>query len=127
MASSLTGQTHEYELFLIWSIPDGGGLPHWILMAVPRLTDNHRLGYNRIGINETRYHSTGRPTEGITYRIAVQASTNFRGEKNFKHWQFLCTLSAQNYARLPEPVNEMPAYQSQKFVVYILALMQEGD
>jgi hypothetical protein len=112
------------ELYLIWSVQAGDRLPHWMLMTVPALTNAQRTGQDRVIIKGTRYHSTGGPTEGKPYRVAVQANTNFRSE-SVRNREFLCSISSANVAKLPKLANSIPAHQCQKFVVSMLALMEK--
>lgn len=122
-SSSSAAQNDEFELYLIWSNQAGDRLPHWMLMTVPRLTNNQRLGVERTVIKGTRYHSTGGPTTGQQYRVAVQANSNFRSE-SIRSREFICSMSARNVAKLAKLANEIPPHQCQKYVVCMLALME---
>jgi hypothetical protein len=93
-------------------------------MTVPALTNAQQTGQERGVVKGTRYHSTGGPTEGKAYRVAVQANANFRSE-SVRNREFLSNISLANVAKLPALANIIPAHQCQKYVVCMLALMEK--
>lgn len=112
------------ELFLIKSKQDEDRLPHWMLMTVPELTNPQRLGLERTIIKGVRYHSRGGPTEGTNYTVAVQANTNFRSESVLNR-EHLCNISIQDSGKLSQIANSIQPHQCQKYVVCMLAVMQQ--
>ncbi|KAI3325030.1 hypothetical protein HD806DRAFT_463700 [Xylariaceae sp. AK1471] len=125
MASSSAPASEPFhELFLIWSVQDGGRLPHWMLMVVPPLNEAQRLGQVKSIIKGTRYHSSGGPTEGVPYRVAIQANTNFRSE-NVRNREHLCNIKESDVVKLAKLAGSIQPHQCQKYVVCMLALMEK--
>lgn len=112
------------ELFLIKSRQDEDRLPHWMLMTVPALTDSQRLGFEKTLIKGVRYHSRGGPTENAKYTVSVQANTNFRSESVLNR-ERLCNISIEDSKKLTQIANSIQPHQCQKYVVCMLAAMQQ--